>query len=66
MARCISAAENFHDLPDTQAMLKKIEEAAANIKSVGQNNHFVDVRQLGMIKLTFGIKDFFITHRQDK
>ena len=33
LARCISAAENFHDLPETQAMLKKIEEAAANIKT---------------------------------
>ena len=41
-------------------------EAAAYIKSVGQDNHFIEVRQLGIIKLTFGIKDFFITHRQDK
>lgn len=29
IARVISAAENFHDLPETQAMLKKVEEDAA-------------------------------------
>ncbi len=29
IARIISAAENFHDLPETQAMLKKVEEDAA-------------------------------------
>jgi isobutyryl-CoA mutase len=33
LARCISAAENFHDLPETQAMLKKIYEEAALIKT---------------------------------
>lgn len=33
LARCISAAENFHDLPETQAMLKKIEEQAKQIKT---------------------------------
>ncbi|MBK7763568.1 MAG: methylmalonyl-CoA mutase family protein [Bacteroidetes bacterium] len=31
LARCISAAENFHDLPETQTMLKKIEEQAKQI-----------------------------------
>ncbi|HNF70851.1 MAG TPA: cobalamin-dependent protein, partial [Chitinophagaceae bacterium] len=29
LARCISAAENFHDLPETQAMLKTIREQAS-------------------------------------
>ncbi len=29
IARLISAAENYHDLPETQAMLKKVEETAA-------------------------------------
>ncbi len=29
IARLISAAENYHDLPETQAMLKKVEESAA-------------------------------------
>lgn len=29
IARVISAAENFHDLPETQAMLKKVKEDAA-------------------------------------
>lgn len=29
IARVISAAENFHDLPETQAILKKVEEDAA-------------------------------------
>lgn len=29
IARVISAAENFHDMPETQAMLKKVEEDAA-------------------------------------
>jgi methylmalonyl-CoA mutase len=29
IARLISAAENFHDLPETQAMLKKVAEDAA-------------------------------------
>ncbi len=33
LGRCISAAENFHDLPETQAMLKKIEEEAKKIKT---------------------------------
>ena len=30
IARLISAAENFHDLPETQAALKKIKEQAAS------------------------------------
>ncbi|OSZ82742.1 methylmalonyl-CoA mutase [Chitinophagaceae bacterium IBVUCB1] len=33
IARLISAAENYHDLPETQAMLKKIEETAAASKT---------------------------------
>jgi len=33
IARLISAAENFHDLPETQAMLKKITEQAAVSKT---------------------------------
>ncbi len=33
IARLISAAENFHDLPETQAMLKKIAETAATSKT---------------------------------
>lgn len=33
LARCISAAENFHDLPETQAMLNKIKEEAKLIKT---------------------------------
>jgi len=33
IARLISAAENYHELPETQAMLKKIEEKAAASKT---------------------------------
>lgn len=33
IARLISAAENYHDLPETQAMLKKIEATAAQSKT---------------------------------
>ena len=33
IARLISAAENYHDLPETQAMLKKIEEQAKAAKT---------------------------------
>ena len=33
IARLISAAENYHDLPETQAMLKKIEEQAKASKT---------------------------------
>ena len=33
LARCISAAENFHDLPETQAMLRKVEEVAATVRT---------------------------------
>lgn len=33
IARLISAAENYHDLPETQAMLKKISEQAAKSKT---------------------------------
>lgn len=33
IARLISAAENYHDLPETQAMLKKIAETAATSKT---------------------------------
>lgn len=33
IGRLISAAENFHDLPETQAMLKKVHEQAATLKT---------------------------------
>lgn len=33
IARLISAAENYHDLPETQAMLKKVTESAAKSKT---------------------------------
>jgi methylmalonyl-CoA mutase len=33
IARLISAAENFHDLPETMAMLKKVEATAATSKT---------------------------------
>jgi methylmalonyl-CoA mutase len=33
LARCISAAENFHELPETQAMLNQIETEAAKSKT---------------------------------
>jgi methylmalonyl-CoA mutase len=33
IARLISAAENYHDLPETQAMLKKVAETAAASKT---------------------------------
>ncbi len=33
LARCISAAENFHELPETQAMLNQIEAEAAKSKT---------------------------------
>jgi methylmalonyl-CoA mutase len=33
IARLISAAENYHDLPETQAMLKKVAETAAKSKT---------------------------------
>lgn len=33
IARLISAAENYHDLPETQAMLKKIEATAGQSKT---------------------------------
>lgn len=33
IARLISAAENYHDLPETQAALKKVTEQAAKVKT---------------------------------
>lgn len=33
IARLISAAENFHDLPETQALMKKVKEQAADSKT---------------------------------
>ncbi|MBP6456257.1 MAG: methylmalonyl-CoA mutase family protein [Chitinophagaceae bacterium] len=33
LARCISAAENFHDAPETQLMLQKVEEKAKTINT---------------------------------
>jgi isobutyryl-CoA mutase len=33
IARLISAAENYHDLPETQAALKKVKEQAAHIQT---------------------------------
>lgn len=33
IARLISAAENYHELPETQAMLKKVSESAAKSKT---------------------------------
>lgn len=33
IARLISAAENYHDLPETQAMLKKVSEQASKSKT---------------------------------
>lgn len=33
IAKLISAAENFHDLPETQALLKKVTELAADSKT---------------------------------